>query len=216
MDHPRIQSDPKVMMGKPVIRGTRITVEHILRCPGGRRQRRAAAGRLSALDRGGHTRGPGLCRRPSGPRVRIPCGMTVRLFADECVAGTIIERLREVGFDIVRAADVCPTTDDEEVLAAGPSDQRVLVTADKDFGELVVRLGAPLARGREHRPWRPPSGNTSDHCCRGAGRPRRSDCREHRDDRTGPCADPSPFHRRVLQPRPSPISSMLRRTQSPG
>ena len=32
MDHPRIQSDPKIMMGKPVIRGTRLTVEHILRC----------------------------------------------------------------------------------------------------------------------------------------------------------------------------------------
>ncbi|HJZ42595.1 MAG TPA: DUF433 domain-containing protein [Hyphomicrobiaceae bacterium] len=32
MDHPRIKRDPKVMMGKPVVVGTRITVEHILRC----------------------------------------------------------------------------------------------------------------------------------------------------------------------------------------
>ena len=34
MTHPRIKQDPKVMFGKPVIAGTRITVEHILRCLG--------------------------------------------------------------------------------------------------------------------------------------------------------------------------------------
>jgi uncharacterized protein (DUF433 family) len=34
MPHPRIKRDPKVMFGKPVIAGTRITVEHILRCLG--------------------------------------------------------------------------------------------------------------------------------------------------------------------------------------
>ena len=28
----RIKSDPKVMFGKPIVVGTRITVEHILRC----------------------------------------------------------------------------------------------------------------------------------------------------------------------------------------
>ena len=28
----RILSDPRIMFGKPVISGTRITVEHILRC----------------------------------------------------------------------------------------------------------------------------------------------------------------------------------------
>ena len=34
-DHPRIAQNPSIMMGKPVIRGTRITVELILRSLGG-------------------------------------------------------------------------------------------------------------------------------------------------------------------------------------
>lgn len=34
MDHPRVKRDPKVTTGKPVIVGTRITVEHILRMLG--------------------------------------------------------------------------------------------------------------------------------------------------------------------------------------
>lgn len=29
--HPRIVSDPEIMFGQPIIKGTRLTVEHILR-----------------------------------------------------------------------------------------------------------------------------------------------------------------------------------------
>jgi uncharacterized protein (DUF433 family) len=32
MELQKIKSDPTIMFGKPVIAGTRITVEHILRC----------------------------------------------------------------------------------------------------------------------------------------------------------------------------------------
>ena len=69
--------------------------------------------------------------------------MTVRLFADECVANSTIERLLSAGFDITRAADICPSVDDEQVLATAYQDGRVLLTADKDFGELAVRFGRP-------------------------------------------------------------------------
>jgi len=34
MPHPHIRRDPTIMTGKPVIAGTRITVEHILRMLG--------------------------------------------------------------------------------------------------------------------------------------------------------------------------------------
>jgi predicted nuclease of predicted toxin-antitoxin system len=69
--------------------------------------------------------------------------MTVRLFADECVAGSVIKRLREDGFDIVRAADVGPAEDDDQILARAYQDGRVLITADKDFGQLAVRFSRP-------------------------------------------------------------------------
>jgi uncharacterized protein (DUF433 family) len=34
MSNPRVKRDPAIMMGKPIIVGTRITVEHILRMLG--------------------------------------------------------------------------------------------------------------------------------------------------------------------------------------
>jgi predicted nuclease of predicted toxin-antitoxin system len=64
----------------------------------------------------------------------------VRLLADEGVEVRIVERLRFDGHDVDYVAELAPGITDDEVLDRANSGQRVLVTVDKDFGELVFRL----------------------------------------------------------------------------
>ncbi|HSO41282.1 MAG TPA: DUF5615 family PIN-like protein [Rhodospirillales bacterium] len=69
----------------------------------------------------------------------------MRILADECIGRSIVDRLRRDGFDITWAAEVCPGAGDETVLARAAAEQRVLLTLDKDFGELTVRMRRPTA-----------------------------------------------------------------------
>ena len=65
----------------------------------------------------------------------------MNLLADECVAAEIVARLRDDGHDIEIASAFRAGAPDDEVLARAAAAGRVLLTADKDFGELVYRLG---------------------------------------------------------------------------
>lgn len=60
--------------------------------------------------------------------------------ADEGVDRQIVERLRQVGHDVLSIAELAPGTSDDEILDRANAQQALLVTADKDFGELVFRL----------------------------------------------------------------------------
>jgi predicted nuclease of predicted toxin-antitoxin system len=53
--------------------------------------------------------------------------------------------LREKGHDVLFVGDVMPGSSDEEVLASAESDGRILITDDKDFGQLIFRLGRPTS-----------------------------------------------------------------------
>jgi predicted nuclease of predicted toxin-antitoxin system len=64
----------------------------------------------------------------------------VNLLADECVAGEIVSRLRNDGHSIESAGGADAGTVDDDLLARAVAAGRVLLTADKDFGELVFRL----------------------------------------------------------------------------
>lgn len=61
------------------------------------------------------------------------------ILADENVVSAIVQRLRADGWDVVWIAEVSPSIDDPDVLDRAARDSRILVTDDKDFGELVVR-----------------------------------------------------------------------------
>jgi len=63
----------------------------------------------------------------------------VRIVADENVDKEIVDRLRGDGHDVVYIAEADPGTDDQAVLDRSRQDDRVLLTADKDFGDLVFR-----------------------------------------------------------------------------
>jgi predicted nuclease of predicted toxin-antitoxin system len=65
----------------------------------------------------------------------------MRLLADECIAGALIKLLRQSGMEIEAVAELAPGSSDEEVLARSVKVERVLLTADYDFPQLIFRLG---------------------------------------------------------------------------
>jgi predicted nuclease of predicted toxin-antitoxin system len=68
----------------------------------------------------------------------------MRWLADECVDAPLIARLREAGHDVVYVAETNPGVTDRQVVSMAVQERRLLLTEDKDFGEMVVRWRWPL------------------------------------------------------------------------
>ncbi len=60
---------------------------------------------------------------------------------DECVDETIAQRLREDGHEVLAVCEMEPGIPDDAVLSLANTRGAVLITSDKDFGELVFRDG---------------------------------------------------------------------------
>lgn len=59
--------------------------------------------------------------------------------ADESVDWPIVERLRQEGYQVWYVAELGPGMTDEAVLKLANQETALLLTADKDFGEMVFR-----------------------------------------------------------------------------
>ena len=64
----------------------------------------------------------------------------MKLLLDTCVWGGVCKELRAAGHDVVWAGDWQEDPGDHEILGRAHREERILVTLDKDFGELVFRF----------------------------------------------------------------------------
>jgi predicted nuclease of predicted toxin-antitoxin system len=69
----------------------------------------------------------------------------VRVLANENVPGDIVQALRNFGHDVLWIRTDAPGSSDEVVLTRGQTEDRLLLTFDKDFGELAFRFGLPIS-----------------------------------------------------------------------
>ena len=67
----------------------------------------------------------------------------MKFLADECCDRDLVGALRNAGYDVLYVLELKPGATDDEVLALAFDQQRILLTEDKDFGELVYRLKKP-------------------------------------------------------------------------
>ena len=63
----------------------------------------------------------------------------MRILADENVARDVVAWLRTTGHDVLYAAEARAGAADVDWAARAEAEQRVILTSDKDFGELVFR-----------------------------------------------------------------------------
>lgn len=71
----------------------------------------------------------------------------IPIVADECVDDPIIDRLRAEGYSVWSIGDHAPSTPDLDVLQEATNRQSLLLTEDKDFGDLIMRDRRPAPYG---------------------------------------------------------------------
>ena len=69
----------------------------------------------------------------------------MKLLIDNCFSRRFAELLKSAGHDVFWAGEWGPDPGDEEILTRAFSTDRVLVTRDDDFGELIVQRRYPHA-----------------------------------------------------------------------
>ena len=80
----------------------------------------------------------------------------IKFLADENLEKPIVDYLRGKGYEVLYIAEISPSMKDEEIMQLANKDERILITNDRDFGELTfhkrkVTSGIILIRAMDEK-----------------------------------------------------------------
>jgi uncharacterized protein (DUF433 family)/predicted nuclease of predicted toxin-antitoxin system len=157
----RITVDPDVLVGKPTIRGLRISVEQILKALAAgvttqgllqdypdleEEDIKASLLYASQLVEEERVFSVGQKWRDPAADCKEACrkrnmGWGLKFLIDVGVGTSVDKWLRENGYDAVSVRDVDSRAKDQDILQLAVREGRMIITMDKDFGELVYNSG---------------------------------------------------------------------------
>ncbi|MGE3272668.1 MAG: DUF5615 family PIN-like protein [Chloroflexota bacterium] len=65
----------------------------------------------------------------------------MRVIVDECTGVVVARWLESLGHDVLSVREVLPRMPDADILALAVRTDRIVITNDKDFGDMVFRDG---------------------------------------------------------------------------
>ena len=68
----------------------------------------------------------------------------MRWLVDECVDAALVDLLLRHGHDVLDIAEIASASTDQVIMERASGEDRLLLTEDKDFGELIFRLSRPV------------------------------------------------------------------------
>ncbi len=71
----------------------------------------------------------------------------MRVIVNENITATVIQELRQRGYDVLSVKESMRGADDATILQRAEVEQRLVLTHDKDFGELAFRHKLPASCG---------------------------------------------------------------------
>lgn len=63
----------------------------------------------------------------------------MKFLANENIPQAAIELLREEGFDVASVSEISPSIKDEAVILLASMENRIIITFDRDYGELIFK-----------------------------------------------------------------------------